>query len=80
MDTYVIKSLDITFSSCQAVDWGVFGLDGRDGGDSTMWIGSSKAYTPCHQDTYGFNLVAQIAGRWAGLYFTLPNFDLLSMT
>ncbi|KAL4239338.1 Cupin superfamily protein [Mactra antiquata] len=45
------------------VSWGNFGLDDRDGNDSTIWIGSHGAYTPCHQDTYGFNLVAQLHGR-----------------
>ncbi|CAK5089672.1 unnamed protein product [Meloidogyne enterolobii] len=34
--------------------------------DSTIWIGTPGAYTPCHYDTYGFNLHAQICGykRW----------------
>ncbi|CAG2210944.1 HSPBAP1 [Mytilus edulis] len=47
----------------KAVDWSVFGLDNRDGNDSTIWIGSEGCYTNCHYDTYGFNLVAQIYGR-----------------
>ncbi|KAL5009804.1 hypothetical protein ScPMuIL_012109 [Solemya velum] len=47
----------------QAVKWDVFGLDGRNGYDSTIWIGSESASTPLHYDTYGFNLVAQICGR-----------------
>lgn len=47
----------------QAVDWSVFGLNNRDGNDSTIWIGSEGCYTNCHYDTYGFNLVAQIYGR-----------------
>ena len=31
-----------------------------------FWMGSQGAYTPCHQDCYGFNLVVQVAGkkRW----------------
>ncbi|KAL7077918.1 hypothetical protein ACQ4LE_002957 [Meloidogyne hapla] len=34
--------------------------------DSTIWIGTPGSYTPCHYDTYGFNLHAQICGykRW----------------
>ncbi len=50
----------------QAVDWSVFGFHGRRGNDSTIWIGSSGAFTPCHQDCYGFNLVAQLSGskKW----------------
>ncbi|KAH8859268.1 HSPB1-associated protein 1 [Schistosoma japonicum] len=32
----------------------------------TFWLGSSKAHTICHRDTYGFNIVVQIKGskRW----------------
>ena len=45
------------------VDWGIFGFDGRSGADSTLWVGSEGAYTPCHYDTYGCNLVAQVWGR-----------------
>ena len=48
----------------QSVKWDTFGLDGRDGTDSTIWIGSAGASTCCHYDTYGFNLVAQIYGRF----------------
>ena len=45
------------------VDWGYFGFQGRDGKDSTLWIGSQGAYTPCHYDTYGLNIVVQLAGE-----------------
>jgi len=47
----------------QMVDWSVFGFDGRDGTQSTYWLGSQGANTVCHYDTYGCNLVAQIYGR-----------------
>lgn len=47
----------------KAVDWGVFGFAGRDGKESTIWIGSEGAFTPCHYDTYGCNLVAQLWGK-----------------
>ena len=46
-----------------AIDWSVFGFQGRDGKDTTLWIGSEGACTPCHYDTYGCNLVAQLWGR-----------------
>lgn len=46
----------------KSVDWNSLGLD-RDGFDSTLWMGTSGSYTPCHYDTYGFNLVAQLYGR-----------------
>ena len=45
-----------------AIDWSVFGFGGLSGKDSTLWVGSEEAYTPCHYDTYGCNLVAQLSG------------------
>ena len=50
----------------EAVDWSVFGFKDRDGQQSTLWVGSEGACTPCHFDTYGCNLVAQLYGckRW----------------
>ena len=49
-----------------SVDWSLFGFKGRDGRDSTLWMGSEGAHTPCHYDTYGCNFVAQLSGekRW----------------
>ena len=46
-----------------AIDWSVFGFQGRDGKDTTLWVGSEGACTPCHYDTYGCNLVSQLWGR-----------------
>ena len=51
----------------RAVDWGTtLGFKGRGWKDSVLWVGSEGACTPCHYDTYGFNLVAQLSGekRW----------------
>ena len=48
---------------CQSVTWDCFGYPQRTGNESTIWIGSAGASTPCHIDTYGCNLVAQIYGR-----------------
>ncbi|XP_017276638.1 HSPB1-associated protein 1 homolog [Kryptolebias marmoratus] len=45
------------------VKWSEFGFEGRDGKESTLWIGTEGANTPCHLDTYGFNLVLQVQGR-----------------
>ncbi|XP_062592380.1 HSPB1-associated protein 1-like isoform X2 [Saccostrea cucullata] len=53
----------------KAVDWGMFGFPGRDGTESTIWIGTEGCYTNCHYDTYGFNLVAQIQGRKRWILF-----------
>ncbi|KAI5107050.1 HSPB1-associated protein 1 homolog isoform X2 [Silurus meridionalis] len=43
--------------------WSDFGYPGRDGRESTLWVGTNGANTPCHLDTYGCNLVFQIQGR-----------------
>ncbi|XP_043918704.1 HSPB1-associated protein 1 [Protopterus annectens] len=45
------------------VVWSDFGFPGRDGKDSTLWIGTEGANTPCHLDCYGCNLVLQVQGR-----------------
>ncbi|XP_048650520.1 HSPB1-associated protein 1 isoform X4 [Marmota marmota marmota] len=47
----------------QDVIWSDFGFPGRNGQESTLWIGSSGAHTPCHLDSYGCNLVFQVQGR-----------------
>jgi len=47
----------------QMIDWSEIGLRNRSGKQSTLWIGSQGAYTPCHYDTYGINFVAQIVGK-----------------
>ncbi|XP_015490160.1 HSPB1-associated protein 1 [Parus major] len=47
----------------QDVRWSDFGFPGRSGRESTLWIGSEGANTPCHLDSYGCNLVLQVQGR-----------------
>ncbi|XP_062968643.1 HSPB1-associated protein 1 isoform X2 [Cynocephalus volans] len=47
----------------QDVRWSDFGFPGRNGRESTLWIGSLGAHTPCHLDSYGCNLVFQVQGR-----------------
>ena len=49
-------------------DWSVFGIE-METWDSTLWVGSDEAYTPCHYDTYGCNLVAQLSGKKRWLLF-----------
>ncbi|GFS38596.1 HSPB1-associated protein 1 [Nephila pilipes] len=56
-------------SILQAVDWSVFGFPGVTGNESTFWLGSEGANTPCHFDSYGCNLVAQIVGRKKWILF-----------
>ncbi|XP_070586309.1 HSPB1-associated protein 1 isoform X1 [Erythrolamprus reginae] len=45
------------------IRWSDFGFPGRNGKESTLWIGSIGANTPCHLDSYGCNLVLQVEGR-----------------
>ncbi|XP_017565014.1 HSPB1-associated protein 1 homolog isoform X3 [Pygocentrus nattereri] len=47
----------------KGVVWSDFGYPGRDGRESTLWIGTNGANTPCHLDSYGCNLVFQVQGR-----------------
>ncbi|CAH2045623.1 unnamed protein product, partial [Iphiclides podalirius] len=51
---------------CKEVSWKKFGYASKSSLDSTLWIGSRGAHTPAHQDTYGFNIIAQLHGkkRW----------------
>lgn len=60
---YMIQLCDGRPELIQAIDWSVLGFAGRGGADSTLWVGSKGANTPCHYDTYGCNLVAQLWGR-----------------
>ena len=48
-----------------SVDWSFAG-GASDGVDTTLWLGSGGSSTPMHYDTYGANVVAQLAGtkRW----------------
>ncbi|VVC24789.1 Hypothetical protein CINCED_3A000347 [Cinara cedri] len=50
----------------QSITWEKLGYENLGAKDSTLWIGSTGAHTPCHQDLYGVNLVAQVCGikRW----------------
>ncbi|CAF3715620.1 unnamed protein product [Rotaria sp. Silwood1] len=51
------------------IKWADMGLKDRCGKESTLWIGSQGAHTPCHYDTYGINFVAQIVGKKRWLLF-----------
>jgi len=46
-----------------AFPWTNLGFPTRAGEESTLWVGTKGANTPCHQDSYGTNLVAQLIGR-----------------
>lgn len=50
----------------ESINWKAFGLKSDlelSAKDSTLWIGSEGSFTPCHQDSYGYNVVMQLAGR-----------------
>ena len=53
----------------QQVSWDSFGFAGRNADKSSLWIGTTGAHTPCHIDTYGCNLVAQVYGKKRWLLF-----------
>ncbi|XP_041724531.1 HSPB1-associated protein 1 homolog [Coregonus clupeaformis] len=60
---YIALLLQEKPSMFEDVVWSQFGFPGRNGRDSTLWIGTEGANTPCHLDSYGYNLVLQVQGR-----------------
>uniref|UniRef100_A0A669PGA7 HSPB1 associated protein 1 n=1 Tax=Phasianus colchicus TaxID=9054 RepID=A0A669PGA7_PHACC len=60
---YIARIFEDKEEVFQDVRWSDFGFPGRGGQESTLWIGSEGANTPCHLDSYGCNLVLQIQGR-----------------
>ena len=43
-------------------------------------LGTEGAYTPCHYDTYGFNLYTQISGHKRWILFPPDDSNLLKPT
>ncbi|XP_074551376.1 HSPB1-associated protein 1 homolog [Halichoeres trimaculatus] len=60
---YIAMLFEDQPSKFEDVKWSEFGFEGRDGRESTLWIGTEGANTPCHLDSYGCNLVLQVQGR-----------------
>ncbi|NXX74055.1 HBAP1 protein, partial [Urocolius indicus] len=60
---YIAKIFEDKPEIFQDIRWSDFGFPGRSGKESTLWIGSEGANTPCHLDSYGCNLVLQVQGR-----------------
>ncbi|XP_066488498.1 HSPB1-associated protein 1 isoform X2 [Tiliqua scincoides] len=60
---YIAKVFEDKPDNFQDIRWSDFGFPGRNGRESTLWIGSAGASTPCHLDSYGCNLVLQVQGR-----------------
>lgn len=50
-----------------SIDFSQLGFD--DAQDILFWLGTRGANTPCHYDTYGFNIVVQIFGSKSWLLF-----------
>lgn len=65
MSGFIINNGDLCCVVCvsQDVKWDEFGFGGRGGRESTLWMGTEGANTPCHLDSYGYNLVLQVQGR-----------------
>ena len=57
--------------------WERLGHPGIDGSESTLWAGTEGANTACHQDTYGENLVCQLAGTKVWTLFSPADSDKL---
>ncbi|XP_022190492.2 HSPB1-associated protein 1 homolog isoform X3 [Nilaparvata lugens] len=64
----------------ESVSWARLGFTELKGIDSTMWLGSKGAHTPCHKDSYGLNLVAQLYGKKAWILFSPDDDDSLQPT
>lgn len=79
-DYFYMKDLEQPEHLLGAIDWGTFGFTDRGLNDSTLWIGSTGANTPCHIDTYGCNLVAQVMGKKRWVLFPKSQSEYLSPT
>ncbi|XP_054261420.1 HSPB1-associated protein 1 isoform X2 [Macrosteles quadrilineatus] len=64
----------------ESLSWADVGLPDKSGKDSTIWIGTEGAYTPCHMDSYGCNIVAQVHGRKLWILFPPSSTSTLSPT
>lgn len=79
-DYFYLRDTEAVDQMKGAIDWGIFGFPDRGPKDSTLWIGTAGANTPCHIDTYGCNLVAQIIGRKRWILFPKSQSQFLSPT
>ena len=64
----------------QDINWACLGFPTRTGEHSTFWMGSDESFTPCHYDSYGCNLVAQLYGKKKWLLFSPTQSEYLSPT
>ena len=54
--------LNDTAPKFHSFDWSWAGLNDVGSYKSTLWAGSAGSFTPCHKDSYGCNLHAQLLG------------------
>ncbi|XP_045527263.1 HSPB1-associated protein 1 isoform X2 [Pieris brassicae] len=54
-------------ANCE-INWKQFGYD-KGPADTTLWVGSDGSHTPAHQDTYGYNIIAQVHGKKQWILF-----------
>ena len=55
-------TLGSTAQQFHKFDWSWAGLKDVGSSKSTLWAGSAGSFTPCHKDSYGCNLHAQLMG------------------
>lgn len=51
----------------KGLNWKQFGY-AKGPVDTTLWVGSDGSHTPAHQDTYGYNIIAQVHGKLVKFY------------
>ena len=67
--------LNNTAPNFHSFDWSWAGLKDVGSSKSTLWAGSAGSFTPCHKDSYGCNLHAQLVGQKEWLLWP-PEHDL----
>ena len=68
-------NLNKTEQNFRTFNWKWAGLSDQDSSNTTLWAGSKDSFTPCHKDSYGCNLHAQLIGSKEWLLWP-PQFDL----
>ncbi|XP_054162464.1 HSPB1-associated protein 1-like [Oppia nitens] len=70
---YMNKLFEDNQQIIHSVNWSQLGLQDdkleSTAKNSTFWLGSVDAFTPCHQDSYGYNFVAQLSGKKQWILF-----------
>ncbi|VVC88718.1 unnamed protein product [Leptidea sinapis] len=65
---YVHQWFDADSELSKEMSWKLFGYD-KGAVDTTIWVGTDGSHTPAHQDTYGYNIFAQVHGRKRWILF-----------